>query len=192
MPHLPFILLACYILFVITWPITVLLHELGHGIPALILTKREVTLYIGSYGKVKGSFLINLGRLKLYFKFNPFAWRAGLCKYYSTNISVTSHSIILLTGPITSLLLSVILCYIAFSFEFHGSLKLILVAFVVSSLLDLLTNIIPDEKPIYTLNGNATYNDGYQLKLLFKYRHLYKKFSNQPRFMSKNTTINQQ
>ncbi len=49
----------------VIWPITVLLHELGHAIPALILTRQKVSIYIGSYGDPDKSLHFRIGLLEL-------------------------------------------------------------------------------------------------------------------------------
>jgi hypothetical protein len=36
--------------------LSTLLHELGHAIPMLLLTKQTVTIYIGSYADKRNSF----------------------------------------------------------------------------------------------------------------------------------------
>lgn len=33
----------------------IILHELGHALPAILLTKEKVSIYIGSYGDQKKS-----------------------------------------------------------------------------------------------------------------------------------------
>ncbi len=170
MPQFIFVLLGLLILFVITWPVTVLLHELGHGIPALIFTRKKVTLYIGSYGKEKGSLPINLRWLKIYLSYNPFAWRKGLCSFQNDSLSISQQIAILLAGPSASLLISFVFCYAAFTYDVHGSLKVSLIALIVSSLIDLYINIVPDSTPVPLEDGRLTYNDGYLLKRLFRYR----------------------
>jgi hypothetical protein len=58
----------------------------------------------------------------------------------------------------------------------HGSIKLILVALVFSSLIDLLVNIIPSDRLIKLEDGGLAFNDGRQLKLLFTYGSLYLRY----------------
>ena len=47
---------------------TTFFHEMGHAIPALIFTKKSVTVYIGSYGDISKTTQFKLGRLTIYFK----------------------------------------------------------------------------------------------------------------------------
>jgi len=63
MPYFPIILLSLILLVLLTRPLTVIFHELGHAIPAILLTKEKVTVYIGSYGDPKKSLRIKIGLL---------------------------------------------------------------------------------------------------------------------------------
>jgi len=74
-----------YFLVVITLsvlrPLTTFIHEMGHAIPSLLYTKGIVTIYVGSYGDPDKSIHFTVGRLKVYFKYNPLLWDSGLCGY---------------------------------------------------------------------------------------------------------------
>ena len=169
---IPLILLTLVLLIVITRPFTVLFHELGHGIPALLLTKEKVTLYIGSYGDPNHSLTFRIGRLELFFKYNPFLWKIGLCVPHSKEVTINQHIFITILGPFSSLFLGAICCYIAFAGDFHGSIKVISVVFLGSSVFDFFINIVPSEESIQLYDGSIAYNDGQQLRQLFKYKTL--------------------
>jgi len=51
-------IIALALLLGLAFFVTVTLHELGHAIPALLMTRDEVTIYIGSFGSI---FVISLG-----------------------------------------------------------------------------------------------------------------------------------
>ena len=74
-----FILLIFAATFLLARLLTVLLHELGHAIPAILLTQQQVTVYIGSYGDPKNTLKLNLGMMEIFFRYNFFAWRIGMC-----------------------------------------------------------------------------------------------------------------
>jgi len=175
MQYFLFFLVLAVILILIARPLTVLCHELGHAIPAILLTKEKVTIYIGSYGDPKKSIRYKLKLLEIYFRYNPFSWKLGLCVPSAKAVSINRQIIYTVTGPITSLIIATAACYIAFTYDMHGLLKLFLVLFFGSALLDLIVNLIPRNKPIKLYSGTITYNDGYKLKQLF----YYKKFPNQ-------------
>lgn len=158
-------------------PLTVLFHELGHAIPAILLTGEKVTIYIGSYGDPQKSIKLNFGVLVIFFRYNPFAWRLGLCVPSAKSISLNRQIIYTLAGPMASLLLSLIACYFTFAYNLHGFLKLFLIVFLCSAFVDLLVNLIPNETPTTLYDGSFAYNDGYSLQQLFYYRRLPKEYS---------------
>lgn len=168
----PIVLITIILLVVATRPFTVLFHELGHGIPALLLTNDKVTLYIGSYGDPNHSLTFRLGRLEFFFKYNPFLWKLGLCVPHSKEVTLNRQILITVYGPATSLLLGALCCYIAFAADLHGSIKTISIVFLGSSLFDFFVNIVPRDQPIQLFDGSIVYNDGQQLKQLFKYKIL--------------------
>ncbi len=158
-------------------PLTVLFHELGHAIAIILLTKQKATIYIGSYGDPQRSIKINLGVLQIFFRYNPFAWRLGLCVPSAKTISISKSIVYTLAGPLASIIIATISCYFAFAYDLHGFLKLFLIVFFGSALLDLLVNLIPNNIPIELYDGSIVYNDGYNLKQLLNYKHLPKKYS---------------
>ncbi|HMK16689.1 MAG TPA: tetratricopeptide repeat protein [Chitinophagaceae bacterium] len=114
--------------------------------------------------------------MEIFFRFNPFAWRLGLCIPSAKAISINRQIIYTLTGPITSLLIAFVACYFTFSYDLHGFLKLFLIVFLGSSIFDLFINLIPIETPIKLYDGTFTHNDGYNLKRLFYYKSLPKEY----------------
>ena len=83
---------------------TTFIHEMGHGIPALLFTKEKVKLFIGNYGQKEKAANLTLGRLEIYFKYNPLMWNSGLCVHSGNNLSINQNIIITLMGPVSSLL----------------------------------------------------------------------------------------
>lgn len=177
MEYFPVILLMLIVLVLITRPFTVLFHELGHAIPAIILTKQKVAIYIGSYGDPNKSLHFNVGLLEVWFKYNPFSWRLGLCVPSSKQISINKQIIYTLTGPLTSFAIAAIACYFTFTYDLHGVVKLILVIFLGSSIFDLFVNLTPRAIPIKLYDGKLAYNDGFQLKQLFYFKKFPKEYS---------------
>ena len=174
--HFTFFLLLLFLLIIITRPLTVIFHELGHAIPAMLLTREKVIIYIGSHGDPKKSIRFNIGILEVYFRYNPFAWNLGLCIPTAEEVSINRRILYTLSGPITSLLIALIAFYFVFSYDLHGFLKLLIVVFLGSSFFDLLINIFPSKTPIKLYDGTITYNDGHILKQLFYYKSLPKEY----------------
>ena len=177
MQYFPIFLLILIALVLVARPFTVLCHELGHAIPAILLTKRKVTIYIGSYGNPKKSIRINLGVLEIFFRYNPFAWKLGLCVPSAKSVSINKQIIYILAGPFASLTVASIACYFTFTYDLHGFLKLFLIVFLGSSFIDLLVNLIPNETPTKLYDGTIAFNDGYNLKQLFYCKRMPKEYS---------------
>src|SRR5579859_2563186 len=102
MQYLPLIALMIIGPLLITRPFTVLFHELGHAIPAILLSKEKVTIYVGSYGDPAKSFRVNIGLLEVWFRYNPFKWRSGLTIPSAKGISLDKKIIYTLMGPVAS------------------------------------------------------------------------------------------
>jgi tetratricopeptide (TPR) repeat protein len=158
-------------------PFIVLLHELGHAIPAIIMTKEIVSIYIGSFGDSKKSFQLKGGLLVVWISKNPFSWTHGYCVSKSKEFSLNKQLIFTLTGPFMSLIISVISSYFILFHDLSGLLKLILLIVLASSLIDFFWSIIPRSKPINRENGKWLYNDGFQIKELLYLKKLPKEYS---------------
>lgn len=164
------ILPLIFLTLIVCRAITVVLHELGHALPALIFSKQNVHVYIGSYGQENGLVALSIGRnLTVYFKKNPFTWQKGVVFYSLPHPSFNKEFFITLLGPLTSFIVATASLWLVIQFDLHGSLKLFCMFFLLSALFDL-RNIYPDSKPIKLNNGQITYCDGYQLNLLLNGR----------------------
>ncbi|MGB8194969.1 MAG: hypothetical protein WCF67_23740 [Chitinophagaceae bacterium] len=165
------------LLAVVVRPVTVILHELGHAIPALLLTQKKVSVYIGSHGDTTKSVHFKLGLLEFWFKYNPVLWQYGLCYPHAPEISLRRQFIYILTGPLTSTTIAVVACYFSFAYDLHGALKLLLIVFLGSSIFDFFINIVPNNTPYVLANGIVTYNDGYLLSRMLSFRKIDREFS---------------
>lgn len=156
--------------------LTTVIHELGHAIPALVLTKGNVTVYMGSHGNPEQSMQFQIGRLKCFFKFNLFYWKGGLCVMESKEVSVQTDILVTLFGPLLSLIVAGIGVLLILFGSFSDVTILILFALVFSCVLDFIHNIIPNRDAIVLHNGMVVYNDGMQLLHLFQYQNMSKKY----------------
>jgi hypothetical protein len=159
MEYIPVILLYVGIPLLIVRPFGVLIHELGHAAPALIITRGKVTAYVGSYGDTRKSFRLKLGRLEMWVSYNPLMWgMRGMCAH-DDSPSINGHIIIILFGPLASFFLFLLACVCVSQFYPHGSVKLLLVALVLSSFIDTM-NLLPYGPPVLLDDGTATDRDG--------------------------------
>lgn len=147
--------------------ITTLFHELGHAIPALIFSKEKVNVYVGTYGKADQGFPIHLGRLSIFFRFNFLTWNIGMCSH--GGIRPLWHNLItVIGGPIASLLISIPLLLFLVNVDLHPLTSFCISVFVMAASIDFFTNMIPSGSSGYTDDGNSIFNDGMQLKYLFR------------------------
>lgn len=171
MENTHFILLF-YLFYLLVQLLETLLHELGHTVPIILLTNNKVSIYIGSFGDATKSLKISLGKLTFYVKYNPLLWNRGLCVPHTPNISINKQILYTATGPLMSLLSAGVAAYLFFTSDVNGFAQIALFAFMVVSMGSFIYNAIPTNKPIILYNGGVTYNDGYTIKQLLKYRSL--------------------
>jgi tetratricopeptide (TPR) repeat protein len=176
MSHFLITLLKIALVSLFPMMLTVLFHELGHAISIMLLTKKEVVVYIGSFGNKDKSLKIKFGLLTIFLNYNPFGWRGGLCVPSYKNIPLNSQIIYLLAGPLSSLLLASIAFFSLAVLELYllGTVFFVLLSIIAS--IDFVWNIFPRSKQIRLHNNQITYNDGYKLKELFHFKQLPKEF----------------
>jgi len=162
---LPILFIVFSVLLVIR-PLTILCHELGHAIPAMLLTRKAVTVYLGAYGNADKCFKLTIGKLTFFVLHNPLQWRGGLCVPSATEISRTQQIIFILSGPLVSFIIGGVAVYFTFNENIEGFLKLFCILSMSSALLDAYVNLRVNPVPIRLANGSITYNDGYSLKML--------------------------
>ena len=154
------ILIVLVIVVLIVQPLILLLHELGHALPALIFTRANVEIYIGSSGEQDNSWRIRVGMLELYLK-RRFPWTTGLCVSNLNGLPRAQQILVVMGGVTVTVVVAVAGFWAALAFDLHGSIKLLLSLLVVFSLITLVTNLLPVER-----DGRAS--DGLVLKhLLF-------------------------
>lgn len=164
----PFIF-ASFFFFITARMIVVILHELGHAIPAQLLTKQKVTVYIGSYGDPKKSIHFKIGLLEFWFSYNIFSLNTGLCLLSAENVSINKQIIYTILGPLTSIFFASIYLYFSIVYEFGDYYVYFGLIFFLISTIDL-KNLIPNKNPIKLHDETITYNDGNTLCRLFRYR----------------------
>lgn len=142
---------------------TTLFHELGHALPALLFTQKTVKVYVGSYGDIANTFVLVLGRLKLYLKINVFDWKVGMCAYEAPALANWKTVVILLGGPIASLLVSLPLIFNYRLLEANPFATFVSIIFIGSAAYDFVANMIPSGTPIRMHDGGTGYSDGYLL-----------------------------
>ncbi|WP_282016040.1 tetratricopeptide repeat protein [Marinifilum flexuosum] len=149
-------------------PITIALHEIGHAIPALIFTKGNVNVYIGSFREVKNCIKLRMGRLHIFIKYSPMQFTGGLCDSFSSELSIFKQVVILASGPLFVFVFSFVLTYLSIVYEWPDIPKALVMILLISSVYDLFIDFIPKKKPVVNLDGRDVYNDGQAIINLIK------------------------
>lgn len=166
--HAFIIILLTAAAFFIIVPISVLFHELGHAIAVILLTRKKVFIYIGSFGDPDKSLNVKLGLFDFWVTHNPLLWKRGLCVPSAKGISINRRIIFTVCGPLASLVLGILACYFIFQEKGRELIILFLTALSATTIISFLNSIIPDIKPKQLHNGKAVYNDGGQIKRLLR------------------------
>ena len=154
----------------------VALHELGHGLVALALQPGRVTLYLGSHGLAAGGGRLQRGRLRLYFRYNP--WRlavgGGLCRpQYSvlTGGGTWRGLVYVLAGPLLPLAVASLAAGLMLRLfpDASNAAKAIPVLFFWLTLLSAMFNLLPSRRAITLAHGGAAHNDGTAVHQLLQY-----------------------
>jgi hypothetical protein len=136
----------------------VILHELGHAGPALLFTRANVAIYLGSYGDSTNTWRLRVGLLTIYAKRSLF-WNKGLCVLDNGKLSRPEQYMVILGGVLISLLIAMLSFYGALAIDLHGSVKLFLFLLTLFAVVSLVTNLVPSQR-------GGLPNDGLLLKLL--------------------------
>lgn len=166
-----------YIYFVILVPttilgamlLTVLLHELGHAIPLLFMSKGTVGIFIGSMGDPGKSFRLGLGRLELYCTYNPLLWRYGICRPPEESFSAFAQIFYTLTGPLVSIGSTIACWHLLKQHEAESMLKFFIECLLFFSFIAILITLVPKGNVGYTAEGAPYGNDGHQILHLLSY-----------------------
>lgn len=143
-------------------PMITFIHELGHAIAGLILTKGDVVIQLGKETKIIKSKTIKFRRLKI--KLNCSKCFLGQASYWDCNIKENDRFILALSGPLMSLILLILLFLI--NFLGSGKITKITSVMIICDFYLLVCSLIPRVDP-YALNkGNTT--DGYKIKEYLK------------------------
>ena len=147
---------------------TTFFHEMGHAIPALIFTKKPVSVYVGSYGDISNTLQLKFSRLQLYLKPNIMDWKIGMCRHEEVVSDTWKRVLITLGGPIASLVVSIPLMMHYKSIASSDFLSFVVIVFIGSACYDFLSNMLPIATPITMHDGAVAYCDGYMLLTMFR------------------------
>lgn len=140
--------------------ITTFFHEMGHAIPALLFTEGPVTVFVGSYGDISKSVKVNINRLTIFFQFNLFDWKMGMCQHEGKSLKIWQYFLIVLGGPVASLIIAIPLLVVLISGRLSDLWIGMSMVFFLAALIDFFVNIYPASNGITLYDGSVILNDG--------------------------------
>ena len=148
------------LVYIIFMPVLTLLHELGHAIPALIFTKEKVIVDIGNSNLNKK---IKLNRLVI--KLNGYKSLTDVSYGYINWTPLDSNKMksvfMILGGPLTSLIVSILLYIYLINVSLPYILIKLLDALFLFSLFQFLLTILPMKYFYNPYSGHTS--DGYKI-----------------------------
>ncbi|MGZ3778121.1 MAG: hypothetical protein ACXVI9_11300 [Mucilaginibacter sp.] len=165
------VLIVIYAALFISSPLIAILHELGHALAYLILTKPErIDIYIGSYVKRKNAIQFSAGKLHFYVTRSfPFIKGIGLCHSYKPETNYKNYIVILLAGAVFTFFVAGIPGIIVFYTQTNLLIQIACYIFLGLSALSLISNLVPREiDKNYDVNID---NDGKQLFFTLKIKN---------------------
>lgn len=153
----------------LTAPLLTLFHELGHAIAFLIFTdSKKIDVHIGSHGDTAGKFNFKVGRLYFHVTIVDSLTSGGICLSEKVPNSYVKAILIILAGPVFTVILSTILGILVFNSELHRAIKFYFFFLMICAFLGLWHNLVPRVFKKYNL-----YNDGMQILFRYRIRQLY-------------------
>ncbi len=135
--------------------LTILLHELGHALMAIYLSREKVTVYVGSFGERKDTIHLKLGLLECYLKKNM-AWDRGLCVPESKNFTLNGQIWYIAMGPVVTVLCVIVFGICAYSSMIPNWIRVFAGLMCFITLIDALRYLIPSKRPILMANDGIT------------------------------------
>lgn len=136
--------------------VSITIHELGHAWAARILTKRLISVYVGFRGNEKPTVQFRLGKIQFHYQLNPLKWNGGLCQF-GPGVLPLKAILIIVAGPLVSLLLSLGCFWLITTASLHWNLALFLLG--VSAGIDFVFTAFPAEIGKEAATGKRRPND---------------------------------
>ncbi|PZR22014.1 MAG: hypothetical protein DI539_06575 [Flavobacterium psychrophilum] len=169
----PFFVLFYLTLFIGS-PLIIFLHELGHSLIALLFTKKEVQMFIGSYGKTDQNYRIKIGSLYIYIEKNVSDWRKGMCAH-SPHSKESLEILQIIAGPLLPFIVALLFLTTAVLY-LSENMIVSSVFFLLFSSFSMVYNLIPNKKATDLNNGELLYNDGQLLMNVLKHKKINAKY----------------
>lgn len=157
-------------IFFLSRPLLLFVHEMGHALPSLWLTREPVEVFLGTYGDQEHSRALRLGRLTIWIAKRNIFWLKGLCRHFA--VPGWRGVWITLGGPLASLGTGMIAVWFCFAVLPSGIWQFVGVVFAVSAAIDFYMNMIFNPEPVFLLEDQAVYSDGTSLTLQLRWKKI--------------------
>jgi Tfp pilus assembly protein PilF len=170
-----YVMVGIYLSMLLVYPLITILHEMGHALAYLALTRPDrIDIFIGTYRDKDTRLKFVLGKLHFYIKLKfPYVTGGGMCQSHTAERNYAKRMVILLAGPVFTLLIALLLGAVAFSTEVHGAVKLFCFVLIILSAISLINNLSPATISAYDLDS-----DGRQLAFVMRAKSLYHDYVN--------------
>jgi hypothetical protein len=122
-------------------PVVTFFHELGHALAALLFTREKVTLSVGQK-TLSPSFSFSVGK-RLLAEVSLRKGKCGCTQYQLQNGSLWVPMVILISGPIITMLLTCSSGYVLFFTTNHPVLENILISWFCCNFLTFMRSVLP-------------------------------------------------
>lgn len=146
----------------IAYPITVLLHEIGHAFGLILSTKDGIVrIYLGSgYWDDSNKENFSLGRVHFHIRWGF----SGFCTYESNEKLTRLQTVIfLICGPLISFVLSLTFTLFLFIYHPQGNLNRLMNGMAIMNFFQFLGTIIPIIYPKWMKTYGGYPSDGYKI-----------------------------
>ena len=133
----------------------VLLHELGHGVAALLATRQSISIQVGTSDR---NVSLSMGRLRILLGLAGF--RYGATRYDRSRETVGAQRWIIAGGPVASLIVTVVLGMSLGRLEAWSWIWVALFALFVANFRILIVSLWPIEYAFPDGNGEVWLSDG--------------------------------
>jgi tetratricopeptide (TPR) repeat protein len=150
--------------------ISTAIHEAGHAIPYILMTRKPVIVFLGTYGDTRQCISFPIGRSKVWLLTNPFRWRGGMCQPTEAPDKKVDYWFTL-GGPLATFVQGIVLLAIIFFLEPAGFWLVFCVTFAAWSAFSFLWNVSPLHNLFPNSTGTLMQSDGVRLRQLAEARN---------------------
>lgn len=154
-------MLLLLIFYILVAPICVLLHEIGHGLGAVVASNTHVHIYLGTRSE-KNKENFRLGRLHFHINWSYIGFA-----YFREELSKRQRAIALASGPLMSLLLALLFGLLTL-FGSRGDLQSLFWWTTMLIFFQFVVTIVPVKYPRWMGSYSGYSSDGLQLLRMLK------------------------